>query len=224
MENKFDINSEEVKRILSLHEDATKNQYLNVISEQQSISPLIPGYVQPTNQPKQENKVIPTTYTTKMNVTLDNGYIIPQGTTFNVTKKGILSAQVPGTTGGVKHFNEDRVNVNFYCQQGKYFFDKGVSRTGRYDDGSLSKNLSKYCGFEPQPKQRLKATGPSELPKKEKPVVKQQKTQPNIRQTQQQFVQQVTTNNKLIQTSLGVQQPTGQLTTADIDAIITKLG
>ena len=51
-------------------------------------------------------------------------------------------------------------------------------------------------------------------------MVKQQKTQP----TQQQFVQQVTTNNKLIQTSLGVQQPTGQLTTADIDAIITKLG
>jgi hypothetical protein len=155
-----------------------------------------------------------------MNVKLDNGYIIPQGTIFNVTKKGILSAQVPGTTGGVKHFNEDRVNVNFYCQQGKYFFDKDGSRTARYDDGSLSRNLSKYCGFEPQPKQQLKATGPSELPKKEKPVVKQ----PTKQQTQQQFVQQVTTNNKLIQTSLGVQQPTGQLTTADIDAIITKLG
>ena len=35
MDNKFGINSEEVIRILSLHEDATKNQYLNVISEQQ---------------------------------------------------------------------------------------------------------------------------------------------------------------------------------------------
>jgi len=35
MRNLFDVNSDEIKRILSLHENATKKQYLNVISEQE---------------------------------------------------------------------------------------------------------------------------------------------------------------------------------------------
>ena len=36
MENKFIINDDERQRILSLHENSTKNQYLNIISEQTS--------------------------------------------------------------------------------------------------------------------------------------------------------------------------------------------
>jgi hypothetical protein len=40
---------------------------------------------------------------------------------------------------------------------------------------------------------------------------------------QQQFVQQVKTYNTQIQTSLGVQKPTGQITDADLDNILTKL-
>jgi hypothetical protein len=33
MKNLFEIDSNEIKRILSLHEESTKKQYLNVISE-----------------------------------------------------------------------------------------------------------------------------------------------------------------------------------------------
>jgi hypothetical protein len=36
MENKFNIDNDERNRILSLHENSTKNQYLNIISEQTS--------------------------------------------------------------------------------------------------------------------------------------------------------------------------------------------
>jgi hypothetical protein len=129
MENKFNIDNDERTRILSLHEHSTKQQYLNVITEQNGSN-----------------------YTTKMDVKLDSGYIIPKGTVFKTLKKNILTAQVPGTTGGVKHFSENKVNVNFYCSQGKYFFDKDVSRTGRYDDGSLSKNLvNNLCNKQPIP-------------------------------------------------------------------------
>ena len=57
-------------------------------------------------------------------------------------------------------------------------------------------------------------------------VCKTQTTQqkPVTKQTPQQFAQQVTNYNKTIQTSLGSQKPTGQITDADLDNILTKLG
>jgi len=143
MENKFNIDNDERNRILSLHESSTKQQYLNVLTEQNGGN-----------------------YTTKMDVKLDSNYIIPKGTVFKTFKKNILTAQVPGTTGGVKYFSENKVNVNFYCSQGKYFFDKDVSRTGRYDDGSLSKNLvNNLCNKQPIPQGGYEIQNPHSLNK-----------------------------------------------------------
>ena len=45
MKNLFEIDSDEIKRILSLHEESTKKQYLNVISEQSGESITLPAGV-----------------------------------------------------------------------------------------------------------------------------------------------------------------------------------
>ena len=299
MKNKFDINSEEVKRILSLHEDATKNQYLNVISEQQ---------VQKT-----------------IKLTRDHRFSSSDGTTYYFPINSVFTSDGNGAkssfTNKLSTFNmfftcpnifkvntitltpQDKNTVNFFKQQfcktqPKQQVDKNVQQTGGLNKTNGQYKITADITVKPQPgisakpklltikptsviypdykkngviiqgvfnndsntvaSDKLKLTcGTGEfeygdntaryygkgdpiigtlntmycvgnklknwnelLGKKEKPVVKQ----PTKQQTQQQFVQQVTTNNKLIQTSLGVQQPTGQLTTADIDAIITKLG
>jgi hypothetical protein len=299
MENKFDINSEEVKRILSLHEDATKNQYLNVISEQQ---------VQKT-----------------IKLTRDHRFSSSDGTTYYFPINSVFTSDSNGAkssfTDNLSTFNmfftcpktfkvntitltpQDKNTVNFFNQQfcktqPKQQVEKNVQQTGglnktngqykvtsdvvvnsRAGEGAEPKsftinstsviypnyknnsviiqgvinddkkkladyNLKLTCGtgeleygdntarFYGKDSQIIKTLSSTYcvgnklknwnelLGKKEKPVVNQL----TIQQRQQQFIQQVTTNNKLIQTSLGVQQPTGQLTTADIDAIITKLG
>jgi hypothetical protein len=130
MKNLFEISGDEIKRILSLHEESTKQQYLNVLNEGSGAF-----------------------YKTTTVVKLNDEYNIPTGTIFKPTNKpGVLKATVPGTNysteGKVRWFKEDRVNIYFYCKQGKYYFDKdAISRepgkTPRYDDGGLSKNLVK---------------------------------------------------------------------------------
>ena len=49
----FDIESDEVKRILSLHEERTKNQYLNIINEEGG-NVSDPNYGKSNAQPKQK--------------------------------------------------------------------------------------------------------------------------------------------------------------------------
>jgi hypothetical protein len=122
MENKFIINDDERQRILSLHENSTKQHYLNILNEQDGGN-----------------------YTTKMDVKLKggNGYIIPKNTVFKILKKNVLTAQVPGTVNGMKYFNVSSLNINFYCSQGKYYLSAGPDKSGYYDDGSLSGNLVK---------------------------------------------------------------------------------
>lgn len=150
MENKFNIDSDERNRILSLHESSTKQQYLNVLNEQETGS-----------------------YTTKMDVKLNDNYVIPKGTVFKITKPGVVSAKVPGTSKGTKYFHENTVNVSFYCTQGKYFFDKDVSRTGKYDNADLSKNLvSNLCNKKPIPQGGYEIQNPHTINKGAIKIVK----------------------------------------------------
>ena len=143
MENKFIIDNDERQRILSLHESSTKQQYLNLLNEQQG-----------------------TTYKTSVDVKLNDNYIIPKGTVFKTSKQGVVTAQVPGTSNGTKFYHENTVNVSFYCGQGKYFFDKDVSRSGKYDDGSLSRNLVKnVCNSKPIPQGGYEIQNPHSLNK-----------------------------------------------------------
>jgi hypothetical protein len=316
MEDKFEINSEEVIRILSLHEDATKNQYLNVLNEQShsdwiesnkyilknnitlknvnisgpNLTLLIGFYFQggyggvtgrgkiqlrdKTNYGSVEFKCS----TGKFSILNGNGQPENKEIWYDNTK--VLSSELVRLCGdyyfnySVKsinglEFSDKNGNNTFSIRPGeliKYFKDTSKARVlssaknsyitfscpNNFNAEFLTKNKEviniipknketltffqkSFCGTKPKT-QELQTTT-------QKPVVKppttkklvsstKPKTQelqtttqkPITRQTQQQFIQQVSSNNKLIQTSLGVQQPTGQLTTADIDAIMIKLG
>lgn len=208
MENKFDINSEEVKRILSLHEDATNKQYLNIISEQTSgldktngqykiaadiVVNSRPGFsAKPTSLTIKPTSVIYPNY--------KNNSVIVQGIINNDSKK--LADKNLKLTCGTGELEYDDYTAKYYGKKTQIV----TTLSSTYCNGNKLKNWNVLLG------------------KDEKSVVQQPKTQLSTQQRQQQFIQQVSGNNKQIQTLLGVQQPTGQLTTADIDAIMTKLG
>jgi hypothetical protein len=257
MENKFDINSEEVKRILSLHEDATKNQYLNVISEIGAGGEGDTNFFNPkptTNNPQSsQNKTIKYdvgVYTGQLKnnkpegkgiMKYENGEIYSGYWKNGVREgKGTLKSPDDSVNAGSYYVGDWRKDAKTGKGMYKYTAN-GAYYTGdfnnEYRDGKgtyQNKFNVKFYGdweedqficngkkVETYNLDKLKTnTCNTNVKTNKQQGQPQQKTQP----VQQQFVQQVTTNNKLIQTSLGVQQPTGQLTTADIDAIITKLG
>ena len=207
MENKFNINSEEVKRILFLHEDATKNQYLNVISEQAGgldktngqykIPNDVVVYPRPGESAKPKSFTIKTTSVIYPNY--KNNSVIIQGVINNDTKKPAdKNLKLTCGTGELEYGDN---TARFYGKDSQII--KTLSST--YCDGNKLKNWNVLLG------------------KEEKRIIQKQKTQLTPQQRRQQFIQQVQQNNTQIQTSLGIQQPTGQITTNDIDTIMTIL-
>ena len=241
MKDIFKILQEEKDRILEMHESATKNQYLGEqtfgaynTGNYQLDSAVKNFYSQPQNltpKPKKNNKS--SSYTTKEwnqfspattvsgNVSIgfkpgvkfeatNNPYIVT-AKNVNVLNKDVSTREWV-TTQGQKRFS-------FYCQQGKFYFQG--NQTG-YVSAQLSKALVKYvCGYKGGAKQPGTEQPGTEQPGTEQPGTGQPGTgQPGTGQPNTQVIEL----NKQIQQLLGNQQPTGQITDTDIDAILTKLG
>jgi hypothetical protein len=253
MKKLFDIGGDEMRRILSLHESSTQKQYLNVLNEGGGASEVA-GYggvssnvaqnmaakmnaakEQQQNSNPQFYNMNSDTYFLKNNKTISvnkNDLKIFKGITFRKSTKdpNLLyaksNAQFSNPSGRImKNFDSgDKEEITFptriyYRCNGQYFSTDAAKKDGKYEkysdnQGGLKNQLNKVC------KSKL------ETPKDKtvKPEVKQPGTkQPVSQEKQQTFSQQNTGYSKSIQTSLGV-QPTGQITDADLDNIISKLG
>ena len=240
MKNLFDVNSDEIKRILTLHEERSKVQYLNIISEQSA--PL--QYI-----------------TTKQNC-FDGSRCVPAGTKFvSLKDKG---RDVAVAYGVKLNKQESPVNVMFYCKSPDNRFTVAYKTGGAtyYNDLLKTSLLSKVCsgnqfgdptakaGTYNTPRQKEQPSATPLTPEQKlskaqscghdtwaeyqtsewdcykqldaakiKKVKNKDVVKPNI---QQQFAQNTIASVNNIQKSLGV-TPTGQLTTKDIDALLTKL-
>lgn len=145
----FDIDSDEVLRILSLHEERTKNQYLDILSEQAVVY----------------NKVKPPQFKTKKAHPLGTDGYFPVGTVFKPKDKNNLTTTVllsqfatanagvttPATIGSQYAPSKKRpkkITVTYSCRN-KEFSIAGVNATygsSKELQNTLSKNL---CGKEP---------------------------------------------------------------------------
>jgi hypothetical protein len=252
MKKLFDIGGDEMRRILSLHESATQRQYLNEVDSEfnpndsrEAISSNVAQNMaakinaakeQQQNSNPQFYKMNSDTYFLKNNQTISfnkNDLKIFKGITFRKSTKdpNLLYAKSNAQFSNPKNGNvmkdfdsSDKEEITFptriyYRCNGQYFSTDAAKKDGKYEkysdnQGGLKNELNKVC------KSKL------ETPKDKtvKPEVKQPGTkQPVSQEKQQTFSQQNTGYSKSIQTSLGV-QPTGQITDADLDNIISKLG
>ncbi len=146
MENKFIINNDERQRILSLHEERTKNQYLNLISEQQT-----------------------QTYDLKADVTLtnsvgtNNNLFLYKGTQFykSTTKPGELQTSKVSLnrpqmmTGSRSQAENFKGNVFYGCKTGKFYTVSGQYHDkDTYYNQDLQKKLSPLCQSNSQSNQQ----------------------------------------------------------------------
>ena len=130
----FKIDSDEVKRILSLHEERSKNQYLGILSEQ-------------------NNQFKVSSYTTTKINGLRDPYkdkafkFIPQNTKFESTKDSkIVTAKnvsIKNKNGEVVK-NYENVRVSFHCAQGKFFVQNDT--TGYLSEGLAQSLVKNVCG------------------------------------------------------------------------------
>ena len=132
MKNLFEIDSSEIKRILNLHEERTKTQYLDIVSEQDT-SFTIPSYTTTkSNGLRQADKSTAFLF-------------LPQNTKFEATKDSkIVTAKNVNITNKEGGIQKENVRVSFYCQQGKFFIQND---TNGYLSEVLAKALvSNVCG------------------------------------------------------------------------------
>lgn len=227
MKNIFTILQEERDRILEMHENATKNQYLN-----EQVLPVAPSpYSQFAQIPDLSKQPVPksnkvSSYTTqKWNqfkrfdmVSITRG--ISAGAKFEATSNPLVvrannvnAFYATGTGNDWTKFGKP-MSVSFYCEQGKFYF---TGEKQGYVSEQLSKPLVKYvCGYKPQTKIEAPGSAKTENPKTDQVTDKQNLSQ--------QTGTNVVDLNKQIQQSLGIQNPTGKISDADVDAIIAKLG
>lgn len=145
----FKIESDEIKRILSLHEERSKNQYLDILSEQSVVY----------------NKVkAPQFKTTKVHPLGDQGYF-PVGTVFKPKDKNNLTTTVllsqfatanasvttPPTIGsqyGPSKKQPKKITITYNCRNKNFTLPGSTSSyaSTKELEGNLSKNL---CGKEP---------------------------------------------------------------------------
>lgn len=238
----FDIESDEVKRILSLHEERTKSQYLTIISEE---IPNIKYNAVPTlntKTPKQQ-PVGKESYT----IGKDFSYYDLENTAFNKDElrlmtgtKFVKSTKNPSMlitqsvrvdfpqnlTGTVEKSDTSTANVYYNCKYGKFGITnvKGNTSNNKFnwydEEKRLTSQLKQVCQYNAPKQEPVK----KDQPKQETKQVTQVSGNKTTQAQQQQFATQTTQLNTQIQTSLGTQKPTGQLTDADIDAILAKLG
>ena len=266
--NLFEIKSEEILRILSLHEESTKKQYLNVLNEQ-NVSFNDYDY---SNVLTMKDKILPQEFTTNREIELNNNdfisiylkisagakfvkrmkdnvpYLITQPISVKLTNTKLR----PNTANG---------KIVYWCSgniAGKFQFytdsttSKEVTEKLRtqlfYDEArNLSSQLTPICQSELpktdtttpkiEPKKIEKGTTSlSDEEKLSKAKKAGYKTWAEYKDNefawkgnktvnrQQQFVQNTVAGIYKLQTDfLGVPTPTGQLTTKDIDTLLTKL-
>lgn len=243
----FDIDSDEVLRILSLHEERTKNQYLNIINEEGG-NVSDPNYGKSNAQPKPKITPLQSWTVSSASYSLEpsksgsgnNELKFFKGVKFvqKINKQGkpylitqATNVQLPQTLTG-KINGKATASIIYNCSTGKFSLTNVKNITmpsSQFQDKSqrwydeekyLTAQLTKVCQYK--------------APKQEPPVkdanagkdanVKVDRGGQQRGEGSGQFTQDVVNTNTQIQTSLGVQTPTGQITDADIDAILAKLG
>jgi len=208
MRNLFEVDSNEMRRILSLHKESTKKQYLNVISEQ-------------TNPDGQS-------FTLSNDVNLENETSgqselkLFKGAVFKIANKNLLYSktnyQFAGTMFGNTGGKKATPGVIWYrCDTGKYSV-KGQDSVKYYSPADnpglneIAKNLcAKSKTFVPKKKTTQQTPKTSEKSKVKTGYVAPLNPQ------------QITDTIKQVQQSVGIQNPTGQITDTDVDTLIAKL-
>ena len=264
MKNLFEIDSNEIKRILLLHEESTKKQYLNVISEQEI--PLVNyGNYNPYQQAFENEKLAKDkkpqnngvrSFSLNLNCNLESvsktGWELRlfKSAVFNISKENLLYSKTQlqkfSTWSGNESGKPYSGIVWYNCKSGKfsvkgseneekYYLPPGydtfktnllslckTSKTNnlkdpKIEDGKKSLNSqekqarAEKCGYANWEKYR---DGQWACPKTNKIDSSQVTT----------FTpQQMVDTTKEVQTLMGIQNPTGQLTDTDIDLIITNL-
>ena len=218
MKNLFEIDSNEIKRILSLHEESTKNQYLNVISEQ-------------TNKDG-------VSFTLSNNVRLENEISgqseleLPKGAFFKIGGKNLLYTKTNYLyVGTVFHKDGGKKPIPgvilYRCNTGKYNV-KGNENVKYYSSkgdnpglNELAKNLcAKSQNFVPKNKKTKQSNVVNKSKVKTGTVsTPGTATKSGTVSTPSQLVDTV----KQIETNIGIPTPTGQMTDVAIDALIAKL-
>ena len=135
MKNLFEIDSSEIKRILNLHEERTKTQYLDVVSEQTTdTSYKTPSYTTSTQLMFSSNYDIPYTLpkdvSAKFMATNDSNIVTAKNVKLTQNKNGTNVYETK--------------NISFYCNQGKFYFS---GNKNPYYQEMLSPSLIKnVCG------------------------------------------------------------------------------
>ena len=231
MKNIFEVDSNEIKRILSLHEESTKKQYLNVLNEQIFSSPndVVTKVVKDlktsaknNSKPVQDPEAL-SSYTTSQVNCISEGRCVPSKTKF-VSFKNRNDIAVAYN---VKLNKQDSpVNVVYYCRQKSFDmrFPKGKIVGTNETLGNVLRE--KVCNITGKTR-KLNNDNPS-TQTKENDYVKQLDTVNVIGKRKksvkpQVFATQNTELTKQIQTSLGNTTPTGQITDTELDQLLTQL-
>jgi len=218
MKNLFEIDSNEIKRILSLHKESTKNQYLNVISEQ--AKPAVESF------------------TLDKAINLENAsdkrlseLKLFKGATFKIANKNLLYSRTKfklvNSTIGTASTNLTDGVIWYRCDTFK-FSVKGVESIKYFNEdekiSNFSNNLKNLCAksktfVKPATKDKTKkVVGPSKV-KTGTVSTPGTETKSGTVSTPSQLVDTV----KQIETNIGIPTPTGQMTDVAIDALIAKL-
>lgn len=149
MKNLFEIDNNEIKRILSLHEESTKKQYLNVISEQTDESVTVPTTVTIKSGNQDDDVKVPNS--TKFSKTNDPNILITDKDKF-YRDKGSLAIN-------------DKLTYN--CSTGKFKF---TQNSKLYNNEDLeSKILKPFCQTGSQQNTQAKTDTNSEQEIKKSP-------------------------------------------------------
>ena len=209
MKDIFKILQEEKDRILGMHKIATKNQYL--IEQQPSQIPTTYTVKNAQVTLKGQNKK--TTAAAEDLKIFKGAKFIKQGGNIVANTKYQFLDIFGNVIIGVGQNSSMRANktyqgnVTYGCSTGKYTVNMRTDLM--FYDKTLSPMLQKMC--------QAKTT-------ETQPATQAPKTQKTAPKTQVPSGTKVLDLNKQIQQYLGNQQPTGQITDTDIDAILTKLG
>ncbi len=225
MKNIFESDSDEIKRILSLHEESTKKQYLNVLNEQDS---------KLESQQDQRNKE-----TIKNN---NNDKKSPQfnGLNYTLQNKQEFKNPIGGETIGANSGtvvtvdqNSKQLNIGkmfrFSCKpitisQTPIYYKGWDGKNNYINVGSALTNMlrKRYCkGTELKSNEEILGKQNAEVNKEKTKIVNTGKLTQSV--NPQAFATQSTELTKQIQTSLGNTAPTGQITDTDLDQLIAQL-
>lgn len=214
----FKILQEEKDRILGMHKIATKNQYL--IEQQTSQIPTTYTVKNAQVTLKGQNKK--TTAAAEDLKIFKGAKFIKQGGNIVANTKYQFLDMFGNVIIGVGQNSSMRGNktyqgnVTYGCSTGKYTVNMRTDLM--FYDKTLSPMLNKMCQAKTTETQPTTQAPKAQTPKAQAPKAQAPKVQAPKSNTQ------LIDLNKQIQQSLGNQQPTGQITNTEIDAILTKLG